>query len=235
VSTTRDAWLSERFGYPVYTVDADTDAKTVGEALRDDAPAFYQARVGADRVDRIRLLVAAGMYPVDVTLTLGRAPGDAGEADPAIVEAGPEHREETLALARSAFRYSRFHLDPLVPDSIADEIKRAWVESYFEGRRGERLLVALRDGSVAGFLAVLAGREDGVETRVIDLVAVAPEARGTGVGSALSRTFASAARDACDALRVGTQAANVPALRLYERLGFTTVSTAYVLHGHAGR
>ena len=35
-------------------------------------------------------------------------------------------------------------------------------------------------------------------------------------------------------LRVGTQAANVPSVRLYEPLGFSLASAAYVLHLHRG-
>jgi hypothetical protein len=35
-------------------------------------------------------------------------------------------------------------------------------------------------------------------------------------------------------MRVGTQIANIPSLRLYERLGFTMAESAYVLHAHRG-
>jgi hypothetical protein len=33
---------------------------------------------------------------------------------------------------------------------------------------------------------------------------------------------------------VGTQAANIPSLRLYESFGFRVCETAYVLHAHVG-
>jgi RimJ/RimL family protein N-acetyltransferase len=38
----------------------------------------------------------------------------------------------------------------------------------------------------------------------------------------------------CVRLDVGTQVANLPSVRCYERLGFRLSSSSYVLHLHAG-
>jgi hypothetical protein len=38
----------------------------------------------------------------------------------------------------------------------------------------------------------------------------------------------------CDVLQVGTQAANVPSMRLYEKASFSVVKTSYVMHMHVG-
>ena len=48
------------------------------------------------------------------------------------------------------------------------------------------------------------------------------------------RLIASAARDipGPKTVRVGTQIANIPSLRLYESLGFRIADTHYVLHYH---
>lgn len=213
-----DAWLTERLGRPVLNVEA-------GERPPAGGPAMLQARVPADDIGAVRALTEAGLYVVDAALTLGRerTAGPAGEG----VRAGCEaDRAAVLAIAARAFRFSRFHLDPGVPDEIANRVKRDWMESYFEGRRGDALFVCEHDGEVAGFLGVV-DRED---ASGIDLVAVAPEFHGRGIGRRMCEAFL--AREAPERRVVGTQAANAPSLRLYSALGFRVEAAAFNLHGH---
>jgi ribosomal protein S18 acetylase RimI-like enzyme len=88
------------------------------------------------------------------------------------------------------------------------------------------LLVGAAGPAPTGFLAVL---ETG-DARVIDLVGVAPERQGRGVGSTLVDAFVRRHRG--HELVVGTQLANVPSLRLYRRAGFAIARSAFVLHRH---
>lgn len=224
-----DRWLSERFGRPVFTVEGADEGLPAHMVAQPRAS--YQAKVPAAHVETVRRLTAAGLYVVDANVTLDRAP----EVVPAVDgwevgAAAPEHEPDVLEIAATAFRYSRFHLDPLVPDEVANRIKRDWAESYFRSTRGSGMLVAVRGGQAVGFLAVLAG--EGVRT--IDLIAVAGGTRSEGAATALTARFLSDSAGACERVEVGTQLANVPATRLYERLGFTVARTAYVLHGHTG-
>ena len=62
--------------------------------------------------------------------------------------------------------------------------------------------------------------------------AVATDANGRGVGSALCAAFAQRYRGMPRI--VGTQIANVPSIRLYTKLGFVFSKSAYVLHLHHG-
>ncbi|MGH3050172.1 MAG: GNAT family N-acetyltransferase [Gaiellaceae bacterium] len=222
-----DGWLAQRFGYPVFTVDGSATADDLAGA----GPRFYQARVPVEDVEAVCRLSALGFAVVDTTLTLGRPP-EPGDAPTEVVRSAPEQRDAVVEIARTAFRYSRFHLDPGVPDELANRIKADWIASYFDGTRGEHLLVALADGEPAGFLAVIAGEEEGRSLRTIDLIAVAEHARGRGLARELTAAFVAGSVDACDEVRVGTQAANVPATRLYESLGFSLVRAQYALHLH---
>src|SRR5262249_19129745 len=89
-------------------------------------------------------------------------------------------------------------------------------------------------GKPVGFLAVLQTTVHGKTSRVIDLVGVDSAYQGHGVGKGLIGFFlAECARLNAEA-RVGTQAANIPSLRLYESLGFRVCETPYVLHAHVG-
>lgn len=209
-----DGWLSERIGHPVFTVD---DASAVPDG---DSPRMYQARVPVEQVASVQAFTARGFSVIDTTLTLERGPGRA-EAEADVVRATPEQRDAVVEIARTSFQWSRFHLDPAVPDEVANTIKADWVGSYFAGTRGDELLVALHDGAPAGFLAVLVAADG---ARVIDLVAVAERARGHGYARALTA--------ASGATRVGTQAANVAATRLYESMGFSLARAEYALHLH---
>jgi ribosomal protein S18 acetylase RimI-like enzyme len=236
VPIAEDGWLSGRIGYPVFTLDADASVDQLERHLRSQPRAMYQAKLPTASVERVRSLCRAGMYPVEVSVTL--------EADPRVVapapegievgRARPEQAQELLGIAEASFRFTRFHLDPAIPRRAADRIKRDWIDSYLRGLRGVELLVALVDGRVAGFLAVLQDGDADPPARVIDLVAVSDQMRGRGAARALTARIAADAERESEVVRVGTQAANVPATHMYEQLGFRVARTAYTLHMHVG-
>jgi ribosomal protein S18 acetylase RimI-like enzyme len=214
----RDGWLSDVLGFDAW----------IGAAPADSERALVTRRVPVEDVDVLGEAAQLGFAVVDVNVTLERSGSDGvGADDGAVAPATEEQAAALLDVAGSCFRYSRFHLDPLIPQEAADRVKREWVRSYVEGRRGVELLAAGTDG----FLAALEA-EDGA--RVIDLVGVAPKAQGRGVGESLVAAFVRRHGAGGRTLRVGTQVANVPSLRLYEKLGFRIVSAAYVLHRHVG-
>lgn len=217
-----DAWLGERLGCAAWTVEPQDTPDDVLARGRG----FFQAKVPAGDVARVSALEVAGFRTVDVNVMLRREAGAAAGEDAGVREATPEDRDAVAAIAERDYAVSRFHLDPEIPDTVARAIKRDWVENFFRGGRGDRMLVVERDGRVAGFNLVL----DTAEAALIDLIAVAAAARRRGAGRAL----------VCGLIRsspgrpvlVGTQVANVEALRFYERLGFTVEQTQFVLHRH---
>jgi ribosomal protein S18 acetylase RimI-like enzyme len=244
---TPDRWLASIFGHNVFKICIDPREVSQGERLSKiggeicchavkQRAAMYYGKLDTGQIEVVRQFSAAGLYVVDVNVTfaikagLNRTQTLASEV--AICEVRPEHREKVLEIAGTCFRYSRFHLDPLVSQQIADQIKRDWIMSYLAKERGERLWAALVDERLVGFLAVLASESNGKRIRTIDLIGVDSNYQGRGVGYALSSFFISQYRGDCDLLQVGTQAANIPSMRLYEKLGFSISSTQYVLHLH---
>jgi GNAT superfamily N-acetyltransferase len=222
-----DPWLAERLTMPVLTFEAGDDPAAVARAAADRAPAFAQAKVACDDVCTAGALQDAGFRVVDVNVSLS-CPTRTGHASPGHVdEARAPDRDAVLDIAERHFTVSRFHRDPRIPPAAAGAIKRDWAAAYLDGQRGERLLVARRDGRPVGFLGVLAP-EAGV--RVIDIVAVDTPERGAGAGRSLVEALLGSFAGRVD---VGTQIANTGALRFYERLGFLVTDTRYVLHLHA--
>jgi len=140
--------------------------------------------------------------------------------------------EETLRIAGSCFQYSRFHLDPLVSLPVANQIKHDWILNYIRQQRGERLFVALMGEKPVGFLAVIAAEMNRERTYTIDLIGVSGDFQKRGIGQALTAFFIQHYGERSDRLQVGTQAANIPSMRLYQKLGFQISQTQYVMHGH---
>lgn len=216
-----DPWLAERLGRLAITVEAD-DAPALAVA----APAFLQTRVPADDVLRVAALERAGWSVVDVTVTLQREPDPAAGADSWDVGlAREDERGPLLDIAAGDYDVSRFHRDPAIPDAVARRIKRDWLAACLEGTRGDGVLVARNADGPAGFLAITRT----ARASVIDLIAVRSAARGAGAGRALVRRLLA---ESPDAIRVGTQIANVAALAFYEALGFRASDSRYVLHRH---
>jgi dTDP-4-amino-4,6-dideoxy-D-galactose acyltransferase len=158
--------------------------------------------------------------------------GEANKRGPITVTVAKQSDAAAVeAVAARCFTFSRFHLDPSIGRERANEIKRQWAGNSCRGRASV-VYVAREQGGVAGFLAVLENNLSGKKDAVIDLVGVEPAYQGRGAGLAMSRMFVEQWRDRADRLRVGTQISNIPALRLYEKIGFRVTETSYVLHAH---
>ena len=97
-----------------------------------------------------------------------------------------------------------------------------------------RVLVAEAEGALAGSLVLLLRRGTGI-ARIYSL-AVAPERRGGGIGATLARAAeAEAAAAGARGMSLEVRADNVPAARLYDRLGDRVVRTieGYYADGEA--
>lgn len=221
-----DAWLTGLFGRPVSKVDSGADLAALPPS------GFAYAKVPVGDVAEVSRLEAAGFRVVDVNMTFSRERGGSPPPAAAVTRVDATTSGAVLDIAGSCFRYSRFHLDPLVDDALAHRIKREWIRSYVEGRRGHSLWTVLDAGKPTGFLAVLTSENGGKKQAVIDLIGVSTASQGRGFGRDLTRFFVREFA-AYDELLVGTQAANAPSMRLYESCGFRAARAAYVLHRHS--
>ncbi|MBV9523807.1 MAG: GNAT family N-acetyltransferase [Alphaproteobacteria bacterium] len=229
----RDEFLTELLGRPSFRVALPEEGPdeaclaAIGAAMRE--PVFLFARVPTKAVATLRRLESLGFAIVDTGVTLERPAGPVpARAATGLRFARAEDRTAVMALAGASFAYSRLHLDPAVPRMVADRSRAEWAGNFFRGRRGDRMAVIEIEGGIAGFVQLL-GPHDGVLT--IDLIAIAADFRGRGLAATLI-AFAADEVAGVRRLRVGTQIANLPSLRLYEKLGFRMVAADYVLHCH---
>lgn len=224
---TPDAFLSERLGCHAFALASGAEATLSAQDL-PHAPAFVTAKVNADDTLSLARLQDLGFRVVDAALTF-EGPARAAPAPSGIRAAVAGDRSAVMAIAGTAFRYSRFHLDPHVPNAVADAVKADWAGNFFSGERGTGMLVASGDEGAAarGFLLYIR-QPDG--RLIVDLIAVAPSAARRGLGGALMQAALGLA--APNPLVVGTQAANRASCRLYERIGLRFSRAQFVLHYH---
>jgi ribosomal protein S18 acetylase RimI-like enzyme len=226
-----DEFLSALVGRPSFRVDlplhgcGDAAVDAVRAAQR--GPVFLYAKLPTDSPDSVARLEGLGFHLVDTNVTFERAAAGLAPAPGKTRPARPGDREAVMALAAASFAYSRLHLDPVIPREVADRSRAEWAGNFFSGSRGDHMIVAESDGTVSGF-AQLLGPRDGITT--IDLIGVAAKFRRRGIAGAL--IAASAGIAGTRTLRVGTQIANTPSLRLYQACGFGVVASHYVLHYH---
>ena len=224
-----DEWLSKILGRNVWNLVLEGDFRRKVFDLVNSG--FAYSKVDVEDLERIAFLEYLGFNLVETNVVFER------RANPSLCFGA--HREMRFAeerdseavkgIARNSFRYSRFHLDPIIPNELANRIKAEWVGNYFEGKRGDKMIVAVVNGEVVGFLLLFFERE---KSFVIDLIAVGKEFRNRGIAQSM---VAYIAYD-CGPIeiRTGTQIVNLPSVRFYEKNGFRMVGASYTFHLHKG-
>ena len=241
----KDEWLSgvlEILSWKLLGMEAGTSPAEIRANLLDRAgqgSAFFSAKIPTRDMGTVTNATRAGLFVVDVSVTFdwdkttnGASGNNVGGNSHMIIEAAGA--DDTLAIeeiAGNCFTLSRFHLDPAIGLDRANEVKRQWARNACVGR-ASIVYVARQQGHVTGFLAVLENKSSEREDAIIDLVGVDAAHQGRGVGRALSGMFVEQWQGRADRLRVGTQISNIPAMRLYESIGFRVAETSYVLHAH---
>lgn len=139
--------------------------------------------------------------------------------------ARPGHRRRPEADTDATFLFALFRatgsglpagLDPALADLLLRQQFAGRAMSYRAAHPGGRFEVVEVDGEPAGRLVTDAA---GGALRLVD-VALLPERRGRGIGTALVRALQGEAAAAGLPLRLSVMRANAGARRLYARLGF---------------
>lgn len=237
----RDTWLAERLGCNVYQVPCemlldvcvdgkDFDYQDLMPELQEP-PVFAYVKIPVDKSHVVNELLQIGFKLVDTNLQFEKilTSTPAINTGSTIIRLAEPNDEQQIAdLAKRSFCHSRFHADLAISDLQANEIKADWSRSFFHGERGDAMVVAVNGDRVVGFLLSLQTTD---KVLVIDLITVDESMRSQGLAGAMT-WFTQAQFPNAGKLRVGTQLANIAAIRCYERLGFELVRSHYVLHYH---
>lgn len=131
------------------------------------------------------------------------------------------------SIAFKSFFFDRFHKDNNIPNEIASEIKRKWIENFFKEKRGDKCFVSKdHDGSIKGFL--LTKKVD--DEIIIDLISVAENYRRKGVAKSLINSMFNYYHKNYKNFIVSTQLENTNSIHLYKSLEFRIKNYFIIWH-----
>lgn len=214
-------WDSETFGFRVGRLPAGASDEELLAGVRHA------------RADRFRLLYLAVRHgrplpPGFPARLVDRKTTFARPARSHLPETVPEYPirpadSGMIALAHHAAQASRYFVDPEFPRDKAEALYRIWIDRSTRREIAGAVFALDRSGMIT--VDVREG------TGHIGLLAVAPEARGRGIGSTLMRAGENwMAAQGAARFTVVTQEDNTDACRLYRRFQYTVESVVDVYH-----
>jgi ribosomal protein S18 acetylase RimI-like enzyme len=214
------------------------DRQYLFQRLRDEANSqnlnLIFARVGLEQLPIIQSLEKIGAILADILLTFYFNVRNEVILSPTrhfeIGKAAERDKFELVKMSRKVFRINHFHADPLLSKRKADELYAKWMANCLKGSV-DKVLVAKKGNEVLGFITCRIERV-GKSHRygVIDLIGVKDEYIGKGIGLTLVYRALEWFSKSTNSIYVGTQAANLPAVKLYEKAGFDRIYSEADLH-----
>jgi ribosomal protein S18 acetylase RimI-like enzyme len=211
----KDEWLSGYFDHGAYRLQSPYEAKELPKG-------FIFAKLPVSEIGVANTLLAQGFNLVEVCGHFVQKQNNYNNTKDVsdCREARPDDKTQVLAIAKHAFKYSRFYQDESINIEQANRVKHDWVENFFHGKRGTKLIVYTQANKIAGFLLLI--------NNIIDLIAVAPDALRQGIGSKMI-AFANLE---VGLLSAGTQLINLASIQMYQKSGFCLENSSVVLHKH---
>lgn len=142
----------------------------------------------------------------------------------------PEHVDKIKEISKISFINDRFHNDPLISNEIANQIYYEWMENSCKNDH-ETIVTALnKNDNPLGFVICQTSNILNLKIGTIVLIAVDNKQRKRNIGyNMLIKSLKRFKDSNIDVVQVGTQLSNIPAQRLYLKMGFKPVSTTTTL------
>ena len=234
----RDDFLESILNRSAYKFNEFTDRidlKFLQDKNYNPRGSFFYTKVDCSNVSTLRVFENSGFKIIEENITLEKQVGVSNLKEPfgyrqqfEIRWAQDEDRNFVEDIAQKNFIHDRFHQDPNIDNSLADEIKRQWAGNFFSGKRGDAMIVATANNLPVAFLLLLLAKKHSV----IDLIAVSKQHRKKGLCKQMIN-YAIQNFSGNNRWLVGTQSTNETSVRLYESLGFQTIGSQFVLHKHS--
>lgn len=195
-------------------------------------------RISMEQRSLLQLILAEGAILTDVLLTfyknfnkekLLRKASLSDKSNLIFEEGKTAHEAELRKITASAYRHSHYFNDPKIPLEKAEAIYQEWVGNSLEGFADYVIIVRSKE-KIVGYITLRIKNLNEKAFGIIDLIAVEENYRGRGVGKMLVTEGIKKICNRIDSLYVGTQISNMPALRLYEGLGFKAIFSEATLH-----
>lgn len=237
----KDDWLVNILNRPVFKLNLNSDlVKNLKNKESDECKYFNRimnfenvflfTKIRTSDIDIIKFLESYKFFLIDTNIIFKKKiaySNNKKNYNLSIKFACLKDKEEIMNLSKESFIYSRFHLDENIPNAIANSIKSKWIENYFNGQRGDDLIIATLDDKIAGFILLIKSGNN----IIIDLIAVHEKFRGKNVAKNMINFLEENFND-LNKIIVGTQIVNIPSINLYESCGFRIDESYYVFHYH---
>ena len=221
----KDEWLSKQISKSAYQLKSNNILKiNFSQEWKDfknkqkDKDFFVFSKISTDAVNIWHYLEKADFKLIDTNVKFefhGILPNiRKNSKDIDICFAQKKDQTAVGKIAKNNFIYSRFHLDPMIGNNIANQLKQRWVENYFLGNRGDEMVLALLNNEPVGFLQLRIK----INELFIDLIGVDKKAQGNGIASAMIQFASQNIKHSL--IKVGTQIGNIPSIKLYQKLNF---------------
>ena len=228
------SWDSEFFGLRIakaliHRVDAPQMLSIQSWCTQQKIDCFYFLS-DADDPLTTQLLEQHAYHLVDTRLTFERRlMGDLPPFDTmkAIIRDAHDGDIQSLKrIAQHSYQHTRYYFDGRFPIEQCNELYVTWIEKSYRGY-ADKDWVAELEGVVVGFITASLHNHQGD----IGLVGVDSQHSGKGIGYQLV-LFALAwlQQNKAQSVKVVTQGRNIPAQRLYQRVGFITHSLQHWYH-----
>jgi dTDP-4-amino-4,6-dideoxy-D-galactose acyltransferase len=209
-------WDSAFFGRKIGRLtavppDVETLKKELDWAVRQKF-AYLTCRLWAVDIGAVQRLEKHGFYLTDVGIVWEKSSARSPLPQIPVTEGTINDVASVRKIAKDLFTDGRFYHDPFFSRQEADSLYQSWVENSLKGYADKVFLVQDK-----GFIACRKSDAGGE----IQLIGVAREFRGEGIGTALVQAavfwFCSIG---AGRVFVRTQASNISAVNLYEKNHF---------------
>jgi len=206
----------------------------VQKKLAKLTPCLLTSRINTANLTACRALENTGFHLIECYLelehNLKNIPSVKTEANISPFIERELYQLEKIAL--ESFRYSRFHMDPEISKPGADRSRAEWVKNACMGR-AELVLVSHESDMPSGFVICMKSTINQSVIGKLDLIAVHPSYRRRTIGYYLTIAFLTHCKNqGYSSAHVGTQAHNIPSLRMYDKAGFVIKNSFYSYHKH---
>ncbi|MDH4203069.1 MAG: hypothetical protein OEV87_09250 [Phycisphaerae bacterium] len=236
-------WDTETFGFGVSVLNPMYDKDSIGNPvpLKNALEVYSESK----RVDMITasipamqmkisfLLQTAGFRLIDTALSVRyenlHAYSDKDSTELSLTPVVPSEMEFLVDMAGTSFHHGRYHMDPRLPNALADRRYKDWISRSFDSRNPQQVLTAKVDGAICGFSVVECGDSRGY----LHLHAIGSIWQGKKLGhemisQSLRYLYTLGAKS------VGTKisASNLRAINMHARLNGHFVAADRLLHWH---
>jgi dTDP-4-amino-4,6-dideoxy-D-galactose acyltransferase len=133
-------------------------------------------------------------------------------------------------VARHSYNWTRFYNDPCFPKDKCEEMYDIWLTKSIHRQMADEVVVAEFGGVAVGYMTCRLA-QDGSTEGTFQLLGVNEENRGMKIGQrVIVQAMHWLAEHGMTVVSLATQGHNVPVIRFYERLGFTTRSIQFWYH-----